>query len=268
MRGLDPVLRRGPGAGSRPVWHRRCVPASPGLRAGGRVGPPGSNPEGLAPPPPLGRSRPPPGPVRPRRWARSPRPGAAPGPSPPRPAPGAPGASSGPLPSLGPSPRPAAWSARRAAGGRREAPPRVAQRGGSGGGGRAETSPRSWRRPGECGAAAAPAGAAAGARAGRGPGLPGPAATRSAGPAALSGRPWADAGPGQGLRPGGGGERAPGRRVRLSARTAWGRGPDARVSAGWTGRPARPGSWAPPGPQACWGCCPYSDITSLLLSRC
>lgn len=80
-----------------------------------------------------------------------------------------------------PVPSPPSWSARRAAGGRRQAPPRVAQRGGSGGGGSAETSPRSWRRPGECGARAAQAGAAAGARAGvRPPPTPARQASRPA----------------------------------------------------------------------------------------
>lgn len=93
-----------------------------------------------------------------------------------------------------PPPSPAARSAPRAAGGR--ARPLPEPRGGSGGGGGgAETSPRSWRHRGECGARAGRA------RVGEaGGGLP----PRPPARAPRTRRPWADAaaGPGGGGAPG------------------------------------------------------------------
>lgn len=137
----------------------------------------------------------------------------------------------------GPSPSPAAWSGPggRPVAGARLLPGGVARRGGSGGGGSAETSPRSWRRPGECGARAAPGWGLRAARGGCGVGAagaglspacgtparrPGPARPPAASrPQAHSRRPWAAA-----AGAGGGGGRGGRRAARGRDPGAWARG--------------------------------------------
>ncbi|KAF5923718.1 hypothetical protein HPG69_019506 [Diceros bicornis minor] len=242
------------------------------VRAAGRRGPPhapGANPVLPSPLPPRADPRPThiPSPASLSRYPAAPLSYNGPTHSPSRVDSRPPARAPQPPPCTpGPSPSPAAWSGPggRSVAGARLLPGGVALRGGSGGGGSAETSPRSWRRPGECGARGRAGVGAAGCEVGAaGAGLP--PACGTPGPPALG--PCRPPGPGPapadlGRTRAGGGRRGRGRRRAARGRDPGAPGPGPGEGGQGGAAPGAPGLGAaaprapgvggrlPPGPRS------------------